>query len=568
MVVSNAAATATSNQKKGLTLSNGYLVIAYTETTTNGKFKYSTDGGQTWIDYAADVAGWNNGSIAAYVDSGGVERIVATWRQSGTGGSRIDGHVYVMVGTLNAGRTTITWGSPVDPASGVSTYNYPDIVAHAEGTGGRAHVVLSNPTAITAYCLITIDSSGTPSAGTLTSIGGSYSTGLNTWTSIALNTSTKDLYAVWSSGTTGIGRGIRYRKAVYSAGSWTWNAERELDNTCYLNDPTPGVSVSWLKAVVDLSNSEVLIVGACYTGTAYKFMLWRRDLADTTTTTQTFTTDAAASGIGVFSGTFEIDTSSGDAYIVGRPNSTTNLIRYYKWTRSGASLGSAQDIEVPGNSAEPGLNAWFSGSTVRFVYTTGNNSPFAVKYDQLALNVAPNIPTALQRTDVSNTTTTPSFSAAMSDPNVGQNVKVRFEIWNRARSVQTGSVDSGFSAAPATVTATYSSALPVGQYSLRAFAIDDAALQSGYTAWVDFDVTQYVTKDRTYLWNTRQYSTHDATILWNTLANNAKDLTLVWGVRINASPKDLTLLWKVDPVWTKVNPDDDSPAQPWTLVPT
>src|SRR5687768_12637305 len=134
MPITNNAATAFSNQRKIARLSTGRTVTAYSDTGTNAKFKWSDDG-VAWTDYSADIAGWINGSFSSYVDSGGVERLVAAWKQSGAGGGRTDARVYTMVGTFNAGRTTLTWGTAWtagdnDAAGGFyGTFaNYPDIV--------------------------------------------------------------------------------------------------------------------------------------------------------------------------------------------------------------------------------------------------------------------------------------------------------------------------------------------------------------------------------------------------------------------------------------------------------
>jgi hypothetical protein len=557
VVVINSAATAISNQKKGLTLSNGFLVVVDSDTGTNAEFKYSTDSGVTWTDYAADIAGWADGSIASYVDSGGIERIVAVWKQSGVGGGRTDGRLYAIVGTFNAGRTTITWGSAVNIVNNDNIRFYPDVVAHAEGTGGQLHVAYASLSGTLSRGDLVghpINSSGVIGAENYGIASTDYATSSLTYPSLEINPSTKDLYMAWSAGAAGVGKGIRFRKITYSAGTWTGGTEREIDNTVYVASSGYNLQCRYYASV-----SEVYIGGNVTTnGSLQKVMLYRRDAADTTTTTHTLDANASTSQQGSAGGTFAIDSNTGDAYFFGTHYPTWNDIHYTKWTRSGTSYGTAVRTDEPGNNANAFTFVWFSGSTLRWVYTAGNNSPYQIKYDQLTLNVAPSIPTNLAR--ISDATdTTPLFSADISDPNTGQQIKARFEIQTLAGAA-VGTVDSAFRSGAGNVTAEYSSALAVGQYKVRAQTIDDLGLVSAQTAFVNFDVTQTVTKDETLKWDVRQYVFKDVSLLWDVLTNNSKELTLLWNVYQSVAPKDITLLWSVEPVWVDVPYETVSPT--------
>jgi hypothetical protein len=377
------ATTATSygNQRKLVRLSTGRMVAVFGDTSTNAKFKYSDDG-VTWTDYQADIAGWANGSISSYVTSGGAEYIVAVWEQSGTGGGRTNGDAYIMTGSLNSSRTSISWGSALGAGSGSGSpgTEYPTLVAHAEGTGGAAHVVLSQtnatPTNTVIYSQFTVSSNGVISATNVNNTIGAATYGVNvaTFPSIDYNPVTKDLFVAWSAGTTGSGKGIRFRKATYSSSSWTWNTEREIDSTHYLAD-----NVNWLNCVFD--GARVLIGGEFWNGSVLNIMLYERDAADTTTTPRILAANVGGSPRAVI-GSLTYD-REGNVYVLGIGGGTGAQPNYRIWNRSTQTTSSQYFLE-----------SWFSGQSISaargyyngkidFIYTYGNNSPYAVKYDYI-----------------------------------------------------------------------------------------------------------------------------------------------------------------------------------------
>lgn len=192
-------------------------------------------------------------------------------------------------------------------------------------------------------------------------------------------------------------------------------------------------------------------------------------------------------------------------------------------------------------------------------YTTADGVAREELYFALATDAqAPNVPTNLQVTS-DTLDTTPNFSADASDPNGTQQHKVRFEVYDRARTTLQGTVDSTLTSGAHTAVAEFASALAVGQYSLRAKGIDDTLLESAYTAWVDFDIRSSVAApDMDLLWDIRAYVSQDDTYLWDIAENATKSLVLLWNVRQNLDPpKDLVLLWDINTPWTTVTEDAD-----------
>lgn len=408
MAVTNALATAYSNQKKGVTLSTGRLVVVVGNTTTNAQFIWADDG-QTWTDYGADIAGWSNGSISSYVDSGGVERLVAVWKQSGTGGGRTDGYTYAMSGAFNAGRTTLTWGTALARITD-TTYNYPDIVVTPEGTGGVAWFAESsnNGASNNSADLFRVDisSSGVCTAG-VNVASATYGVAVHTFPSIDINLTDKRLHVAWSAGTTGAGKGIRYRTASYSGGVWTWATEREITPTYAVLDGDHWVNCRW-------DGTRVIIGGLLGTGANWTLHLFERDAADTTTTTR-FTGTALADPGQAYKGTLAVDTATGDVYFMGLGYAAGYTgVGYLKWTRATTTLGAKVITDATWASH---VNAWFSNSTLRWIYTGGNNSPYQVKYDQNVLNVAPTAATWLTASGAYDVAATLGLDWLFVDPN-------------------------------------------------------------------------------------------------------------------------------------------------------
>lgn len=176
-------------------------------------------------------------------------------------------------------------------------------------------------------------------------------------------------------------------------------------------------------------------------------------------------------------------------------------------------------------------------------------------------NAPPGTPTGLQVTSPV-TTTTPTFQAVVPDDGTA---KARFEVYDNAGTTLLGTVDSSFVTGNTAASATYGSALPVGQYKVRAQTIDDIAQASGWTSMLSFQINTAVTKDSTYLWNVASPTvpvSKDQTLRWNVAENNAKQQTLLWTV-YQAVIVDSRLLWNVKTAWAPV---PETPST-WTEVP-
>lgn len=373
----NAVATGLSSQKKEATLSTGREVVVIGDTTTNAQFWWSDDDWATKTNYSVDIAGWSNGSIACYVDSGGTERLVAVWKQSGTGGGRTSGNSYIVTGAFNAGRTTITWGTVIDHIAN-SNYDFPDVVVYAEGTGGTAHtvycLVTATPETYAFHKAFTINSSGAMTGGSSDNIGGSYdSAGAWMYPSICIDPATKDLHMAWSAPGSGSGKGIRYRRAAYMAytsGAWTYATEVEVDSTRYVVNTARYVVSRW-----NSHDSMVVIGGLIYDGANNDLMQYE-STNFTSFTTRTLSNDVS-SGNAVFEGGMAIDSGTGDSYFAGR-NGAQSDVAYYKWKRSTTTLGSRVVIEAA-NVTTPYVYVWARTTKIGFLWTALNSSPYTVK---------------------------------------------------------------------------------------------------------------------------------------------------------------------------------------------
>lgn len=480
-----ATASAYSNQKKLVRLSQDTLVAVNASTGTNAEFWYSTDNGSTWAQFTAgtsDIAGWSNGSISSYIDSGGTERLVAVWRQSGTGGGRTNGEHYCMVGAFNSARTTLTWSAALDTGIGSSS-DYFDLVTCADGTGGLAMIALSfaNGSVTQAvYEIVSINSSGTATlvAGPAL-LGGSYTSATpGSFPSVCMNPSTKDIYVAWSAGATGSGYGIRFRKGAYSSGTWTLGAEREIDNTRYID-----TSARWLRCLFD--GTRVIIAGEVYDGANYDIIAHERDAADTTTTTRVLVDNAATTArIDFGSASYN---GSGNLYFFGvnqdQADGSKNLV-YRVWTRATTTLAAQVVVDATVGDAYVNAKVGYSNSLIEFIYRDLVASPYNIKYSSISLNVAPNAPTLSSPVggQVVDLAITQRASWVFSDPDAGDSQSA-FDLQYRVvgagswTTVSSTTPNNYYDFAPSIFTAgnyewqvrTYDALGVVGPYSASSF---------------------------------------------------------------------------------------------------
>ena len=386
-------ASAHSNQRKVDRTSNGNLWVLTNDRPQpeiQGSFYLSTDDGATWTrkHYLISV-----GSTAVYpfnssffIDQDDYAHVVYK--------DKSNGYIYYMRGTPDAARTSWTWSAPLDLTT-TEIVDYPDVVAHREGAGWVAHIVFSrmssgaNDTAL--YRQVTISSTGTITLGSLALVGNaSYGNTNHKFPSIDFHHTgdgktvaggTPHLYVAWSAGDTGAGKGIRFSKATYNAGAWTWSTQRELSSTYYIKS-----NLHWINCIFD--GTRAMVTG-CVGDTSLNndIVIIERDVADTTTTMHVDTFELAYIG----SSTYD---DKGNVYIIGSPGGTTSYVM--KWDRSTEAFepfpfshSIALESSAPYFTAKRGS----SNARIEFLYTNGASSPYSVNYDYTYTNRVPTAPT-------------------------------------------------------------------------------------------------------------------------------------------------------------------------------
>lgn len=397
-------------------------------TSTSMSLRYSTDEGATWIGAGvASFFGFSGTTSTAlprhsfFIDLDDYAH--AVYRD------RNDGGIYYRRGTPNAGRTAWTWSAATLIQAGSGTaYANPDIVAHREGTGWRAHIVYSyatstGPTSNCYYARVDITSGGVISIGSAgAAIGAGYAINgvvdpsidfKHTGDCKTVAGGTPNLYVAWGSNQTGAGNGIRYRKAVYSAGSYTWNAEREIDNT--RDNWQAGTTYQCMY-----DGTRVVIAGqlADHAGTTWDLVLYERDEADTTTTVRVLASGLATAARYCDGGaTFD---SNGNVYFIGR-RTDTGAIQRNTWSRSANTLGgNITTSGVAQAGTQIAVKRGYSASKINWIWPAGSG-PYLITSANAAPNVAPNAPTITAPTGatVIDRALTQQFSWTFSDTDPG-----------------------------------------------------------------------------------------------------------------------------------------------------
>lgn len=381
--------TGYSNQRKVDRCQNGvsWMVIPLLPTSsTIAVCYYSLDDGATWTFSDSNIINGSGSAFETYsvnlsffIDIDDYAH--AVFKDNG------NGYIYYRRGTPNVERTAWTWSAAVLVSNNASA-NYPDVVAHREGTGWMVHIVTSGVPSGTfnyaVYARYSVDSNQAISlvTGSDISIGGSYGTGAHTWTSVDFNHtgdgktvagSTPHVYAAWSAGATGAGLGIRFRKATYSAGSWTWGTEVEIDPTRYISG-----NDAWLNCLFD--GTRVVIVGGLNDGTAvHDTVIYERDAADTATITRVQTDNNSSYVMRFGSATYDAD---GNIHIIGRYADPDPKIGLRSWIRA-TNNADLLIIESSANDAPyVTVKRGKSNGRIEFIYTDGI-SPLAVTYGSI-----------------------------------------------------------------------------------------------------------------------------------------------------------------------------------------
>jgi hypothetical protein len=428
-----ATATAYGNQRKIDRTSNGVLwtTYAYSDPTLGPCVgsRYSTDNGASWTDGGIAAQPGSAGTTyvlnsSLFIDADDYAHLV--FRQAN------NGYLYYRRGTPNAARTAFTWSAATQvwPNGDV-----PDLVAfrNPTGSGWVVHVVfnaLGTNVSYPVYVPLTISASGVVTAGTSVNVTSTnYGGTVLSYPSIDFQhtgdgktpVASPALFVGWSSpGTGGAGSpyGIRFRKASYTSGSWTWGTEREIDPAYFVG----GGGTYWLNTLFD--GTRVVMTGYLASSTTAATLVWERDVADTTSALRMrLNAPTTATPVENFlvSGSASYD-SVGNVYLFSRDGTVGNGTRRLmvrRWTRSTGTFEAPTIIETtaPDNPYVSARRGW-AGNRLDFIYTDNAASPYTVTYGNLNLNNPPTAPTpttaaALDRTVVQR------ISWTVNDPDVG-----------------------------------------------------------------------------------------------------------------------------------------------------
>lgn len=451
----SSTATAWSNQRKLARFSNGVLFAGPIYDGSNARCYYSADNGATWQtpSTGATIDTLPNGSV--FIDDQDFIHIAARW--SYTGNNAI--HYYR--GTPNANRTGYTWSAALTLVVG-SSADVPDIVAHAEGTGWKAHVVRSwtdGSSQQAVYHRINIASDGTITADGaamgFTTAGG----GTHVYPSINLD-GNKTLYVVWSFSSAGVNKGVRFRRATYSSGAWTWQTEEAVTESAY-------VLSGFLSSVVDTSGQVYVAVKQAESPNY--LLVYRRAAAGGWT-------NISPSNLPDTMPTLAVD---GTAIFLFSINSGALLYRKYTGT-----WAAAVTVESSTSPAWVTARRDSSGSAIDVLYTTGSASPYTVKNYRLSLNSAPLQPSNLNRANFDATTTVQFTWQHEDSPGDGQS---QYQLQIVPNGGSTPTVDTGWvQSATSAHTLTGGTLTNGGSWQWRVRTKDQAGAESPWSAYATF----------------------------------------------------------------------------------
>lgn len=399
MTVTNVSAVACSNQKKVHPFSNGDTIFVIADTTSSCVIKKITSAGVISTLTNGVIAGWESGALIC-LTLNGVEYIIVTWKQNGAGGSRTDNYTYGMVGSLDAGRTTITWGTAVDLSDGGSlAQDFPDVSAVVtpgssttaevvfvcSATNGATNWIAVNHRQISSTTLgssITDGGSLSALSGGWFILGGPFGVNVHTWPSATVDPATGRFFVAGSGGTVGSGKGVRFRTAANAAGTLTWAAEVEVDNTVRASDTDYGVICRW-----DADRS-LIVVGGLLLNASTVNELVAYDSSNFTSLTNRVRETITDATEGMYGPSMVIEPLYGDVWFTGSLYSGGFLdVGYYKATRSGSTLTLGSRVSTDsGVRSSSATSAWYAAGYMRWLYASGNNAPFAVKIDQLRVS--------------------------------------------------------------------------------------------------------------------------------------------------------------------------------------
>jgi len=389
----NQYATGWTNGRKIDRCSNGVLwsFIQPQENSINVVYcYYSTNGGSTWTQATGSQLTNYTGSVTQSYQRASSFFIDADDNCHAVFKDMSDGRLYYKRGTPNAGRTTWLWSSGLLLYTNTAT-NYPDIVAFrdpADNGGWKAHIVSAYADAsgnAVSYFRVNITSGATISLDTSVGLDpGGIGYGVpNVYTFPSIDfqhtgdgktpVASPALFAAWSAGSAGPGRGIRYRKASYSVGSWTWGADQTINDTVYIPNNNNNI---WVQSIFDGSDSYVI-----YTGLGsgnYYMQIMKRDAADTTTTT-VYDSHAFSGTAGTFGGGASYDGSN--IYFVGTSYDDSRL-NLYKFNLSGATVAVTMLDLKRATYGNFSVRRGSTGGTVDWIYCDSATSPYSIRFNR------------------------------------------------------------------------------------------------------------------------------------------------------------------------------------------
>lgn len=518
-------ATAYSNQRSIDRTSNGVLWMIYWYGSGTGlNLNYSTDNGATWNNGGAVFNGSGSSTqsytphASLFIDQDDYAHVVFK--------DNSNGYIYYRRGTPNAGRTSWTWSAATLVTNEV-TCAYPDIIAFrnpgSSPTTWHVSIIWSRmPSGLfIGYRATNIANDGTIGAWVGDGLGSQFADSSYSVTSYSTPTTagfpsidfnhTGDgktvaggaphLYAAWSAGKTGTGFGIRFRKVTYSAGTWSWNTEVEIDSTQYVGNGY------FFNCMFD--GTRVVIAGSL-DGTTSNHVIYERDAADTTTTTRY---KVAQGSTAHFYGSSTYD-QSGNVYIFSQsPWSGTASLGYIKWTRATSTAGSrvVVDSSVPDASTKGvyvSSKRGYSSERIEFIYTDGSASPYNVTYDSIILNQPPAV--NLSAIGTFDPRLPKTISWTFSDVDAG-NTQTAYELDYRVSGGTWSSLSTGTTASSYNVPANFFT--DETEYEVRV-RVKDA------TTWSVYDSEIFTTDSWTY-YPEVQSSSEQATISTATLDTNS-----------------------------------------------
>jgi hypothetical protein len=363
-------------------------------------------------------------------------------------------HVFYMRGTSstvfasrrltpNAGRTS--WTVSAETVVHSTTYqgSAVDAAVNTEGTGWRVHCLYSavdgSTSPLTYYALykmLTITSAGVVTVGTLTTVRSSNTTTMSNARLAMGGTTGKDLVVVWTENTSGYK--LQYRKAAYSAGSWTWGSVTTTTSTASLSSTRDPHGVYYH------SNGDFDVL---YTSSGLPPLnLYHLTRTNGGTETNTTVVNAGVnSAISIAQGR----DSFGNLFAYYQTSATGNALVERTYVRSTGVWSAAETVVGTSSStvgSSPSTKRGYAGNKIDVVFFEGASSPFNIVHYRRSLNTDPLMPSGLSPDGgfAFDGATAKGFGAIFNDADAGAYATAYADEWQEnvggATVIQTGKV--------------------------------------------------------------------------------------------------------------------------------